>query len=337
MPRRMPSGSGLNQSAFFAAASSTARCFGVVAQKMPTVEVGIHAGRMRHLVDERFLVEGVLRIVDRAPNAERHRRLLHHIVDQIIRHVVGHLVGEARDERAVDEAHAEARHQAMNERWSGNPHLPCDRHAVRAEPGDQPRHAKGPIVVVFDVLLARPEELDRDIDLFRDQDGLADEFLDGGATPETAAQKRAVDHDLLVRHAGGARRRCQSRHRLLGRHPDLDLAIGDMGGAGLRLHGRMREEWDLIVRLDKLDRALHRCRDIAVGAADLRFFCREVRRERYRRCWRWTRGRCRADPIRSATPRPRAWRATRNSAMTATAFGKRTTRRTPFMSAIAPS
>ena len=171
---------------------------GVVAQEMPTVEVGIHAGRMRHLVDERFLVEGVLRIVDRAPNAERHRRLLHHIVDQIIRHIVGHLVGEARDERAVDEAHAEARHEAMNERWPGNPHLPCDRHAVRAEPGDQPRHAKGPIVVVFDVLLARPEELDRDIDLFRDQDGLADEFLDGGATPETAAQKRAVDHDLLA-------------------------------------------------------------------------------------------------------------------------------------------
>ena len=224
----------------------------------------------------------------------------------------------------------------MDERWSGNPHLPCDRHAVRAEPGDQPRHAEGPIVVVLDVLLARPEELDRDIDLFRDQDGLADEFLDGGATPETAAQKRAVDHDLLIRHAGGARRGRQSRHRLLGRHPDLDPAIGDMGGAGLRLHGRMREEWDLIVRLDMLDRALHRCRDVAVGAADLRFFCRESGANDFGDAGGGHAAvAARSHSIGNASTARLACH--QESAMTATAFGKRTTRRTPFMSAIAPS
>ena len=45
-------------------------------------------------------------------------------------------------------------------------------------------------------------------------------------------------------------------------------------------------------------------------------------------------GRCRDRPKRSAAPRSRVWRATSESATTATASGIRTTRRTPFMPAI---
>src|SRR3974390_231674 len=93
-------------------------------------------------------------------------------------------------------------------------------------PGAQPRHAERPIIIVLDVLLARPQELDRDIDLLGDHHRLADEFLNGGAAAEAPAQERAMDHDLVVRHAGGAGRRCQRGHRLLRRHPDFDTAIG---------------------------------------------------------------------------------------------------------------
>ena len=83
--------------------------FGISAQEPPPVEIWINSGGVRHLVDETLLVKGVLRVVDRAPYADRHRRLSDDVVDQIVRHVVRHFLGHAAEERAVDECACRSR------------------------------------------------------------------------------------------------------------------------------------------------------------------------------------------------------------------------------------
>ena len=50
---------------------------------------------MRHLVDEAFLEERVLRVVDAAPDADRHMRVAHGEIDAVVRHVVGHVFQQA--------------------------------------------------------------------------------------------------------------------------------------------------------------------------------------------------------------------------------------------------
>ena len=70
------------------------------------------------------------------------------------------------------------------------------------------------------------------------------------APAEAAAEHHAMDHDLVVRHAGGRGGGGERGRGVLRRRPDLDPAGPDMGGAGLRLHGGVRQERHRVVRLD---------------------------------------------------------------------------------------
>ena len=127
--------------------------------------------------------------------------------------------------------------------------VPGDRHSFLVEAGGQPVEEIGPVHVVLDVLLARPHDLDGTVDLLGDLDGARDAI---GLQPpaEPAADQMVVDHDLVQRQARGLRRRRLGARDGLGADPDLAAVLADMNRAVHRLHRRVREERNLIGRLD---------------------------------------------------------------------------------------
>ncbi len=72
-----------------------------------------------------------------------------------------------------------------------------------------------------------------------------------------------MDHGVAVRQTGGGGGRRKRRFGVLRRHPDLDPSGRDVRGAGLRLHGRVREERNAVFGLDPLGGAGERRGDIA--------------------------------------------------------------------------
>ena len=146
------------------------------------------------------------------------------------------------------------------------------------------------------VLLAGPHQLDRLRDFLGDHDRLADEFLDGAAPAEAAAEHGAMNDDLVVRYAGGKRRRHERGRRILGRHPDFDAVRLDVRRAGLRLHGGVGEKGHGVVGSEAPRRARERSAEIAVGAADFGVRRGEAAAHLLRRCRRSTPGRCRGRP-----------------------------------------
>ena len=121
-----------------------------------------------------------------------------------------------------------------------------------------------------DILFARPQKLDRFLELLGDDDSLADIFLDRRAAAEAATEHHLVHRNFVVRHAGRDRSRRQRGRRFLGRHPDRNAVRRDVGGARLRFHGRMRQKRYRIFGFDLPDRVAKRCRRIAVGTSNLR-------------------------------------------------------------------
>ena len=80
---------------------------------------------------------------------------------------------------------------------------------------------------------------------------------------EAAADQMIVDDDLVQRQARGLRRRrLGARHRLAA-DPDLAAVLADMNRAVHRLHRGVREERNLVDRLDLGDGARHGLVDIA--------------------------------------------------------------------------
>src|SRR5258706_3983302 len=83
------------------------------------------------------------------------------------------------------------------------------------------------------------------------------------APAEAAADQVIVDHDLVQRQAGGlGGRRLDSRQELRA-DPDLAAILAYMGRAVHQFHRRVREERNLIGRLEPRDGARHRLADIA--------------------------------------------------------------------------
>ena len=140
--------------------------------------------------------------------------------------------------------------------------VPGDRHSFRIETGGHPVEPIGPVHVVLDIFLARPHDLHRAVDLLRDLDGANDAV---GLQPpaEAAADQMIVDHDLVQRQAGGLRRRRLDARDGLAADPDFAAVLADMDRAVHRLHRRVREERNLVGRLDLGDGARHRLVDIA--------------------------------------------------------------------------
>ena len=155
----------------------------------------------------------------------------------------------------------------------------------RIEAGGDPVEEIGPVHVVLDVFLAGPHDLHRAVDMLGDLDG-ADDAVGLQPPAEAAADQMIVDHDLVQRQAGGLRRRRLGARDGLAADPDFAAVLADMNRAVHRLHRRVREERNLVGRLDLGGGARHRLVDIADV---LRHRARLERRlfELGQRCRRW--------------------------------------------------
>ena len=81
----MPSGGGLPQPASLGDRFQDRQMLGVVRHQLAPERERVLAGGMGELVDEAFEVDGVVVEVDAAPEAGRHRRVAHGMVDQEVR------------------------------------------------------------------------------------------------------------------------------------------------------------------------------------------------------------------------------------------------------------
>ncbi len=140
--------------------------------------------------------------------------------------------------------------------------VPGDRHSLLVETGGHPVEEVGPVHVVLDVFLAGPHDLDGAVDLLRDLDGAGD-AIDLQPPAKAAADQMIVDHDLVQRQAGDLRRRRLGSRDDLGADPDFAAVLADMNRAVHRLHRGVREERNLVDRLDLGGGARHGLVDIA--------------------------------------------------------------------------
>jgi hypothetical protein len=115
---------------------------------------------------------------------------------------------------------------------------------------------------VLDILLTGPHDFHGAVDVFGDLDRAGGTVgLEPAAKP--AADQMIVDHDLVHRQAGGFCCRGLDARNGLRADPDFAGVVADVGRAVHRLDGRVREEWNLVGRLDLGDGARHRRVDIA--------------------------------------------------------------------------
>ncbi len=203
-------------------------------------------GFVRQLIDEGLVEEGVMRMADRAPVADRHAASRGNTGDALVGDAIGlveqtfagRLVG--RVER-TGERRQVALHPARRHGIAGAGHAQRGGPAIGAETGAQHGDTGGAIEVVAEVFLARPDELNRPAAaLDGDAHRLADR-IDFQAPAEAAAEIGDVHGDILDTDTGdlGGDGAGQSRH--LCWRPDFDLATGHLRGAVDRLHRRMRE------------------------------------------------------------------------------------------------
>ena len=115
---------------------------------------------------------------------------------------------------------------------------------------------------MLDIFLAGPHDLDGTVDMLGDLDG-ANDAIDLQPPAEAAADQMIVDHDLVQRQAGGLRRRRLGARDGLAADPDFAAVLADMNRAVHRLHRGVREERNLVGRLDLGDGARHGLVDIA--------------------------------------------------------------------------
>ncbi len=112
----------------------------------------------------------------------------------------------------------------------------------------------GTIKIVTNVILARPDDLDRSMGIAGDQ-GSFDGVVLNKAAAEASTDEGDVDFDALAGHAqslsdglrGGAGNLC-------GR-PELAFAVADMSGAIRRFHRSVRQEGDFVDRFELFGRA----------------------------------------------------------------------------------
>ena len=132
----------------------------------------------------------------------------------------------------------------------------------------EPLHRDGVEVVVGDVVLAGPGQLDRlAVHRLGDERRL-DHVVRLGLAAEAAAEQRDVDGHVLGRDAEARRQVIARGLRRLHAGPGLALAVRDLHHRRRRLHGRVREMRDVVFRLDALGSAGQRLIGVAVVAHD---------------------------------------------------------------------
>jgi hypothetical protein len=197
-----------------------------------------------------------------------------HIFQPHVRERIGQL------ERAIDRVGVIAvleywRRPARDDRRPANPMAPCHRQALRVETS---RHAiveSGTIHIVLNVLLPRPDDLDRTVDLLPDGRGLRDEIhLEPPA--EAAADQMVVDGDFLRRKSGDLGGHGLRPRNHLGADPDVAAVLPHVNGAVDRFHGSVGEEWELIDGVELRARASQRPGDVSFIAHDRAFRLRRL-------------------------------------------------------------
>src|SRR5262249_33406695 len=148
---------------------------------------------------ETFDVDAVLIGVDAAPGTDRHMRVAHDVFDEQVRHGVAELrvAGllpkplQLAPVLAVDDAR---RIQAGVDRLAGHADVERDQVAGGVTAGGEPALRDRPEEIVRLVLLAAPDQLDRDSGkLLRDRHRLVHVILRAAAPAETAAKVHLVD------------------------------------------------------------------------------------------------------------------------------------------------
>ena len=128
--------------------------------------------------------------------------------------------------------------------------------------------AAGAEEVVARVVFARPQQLDRDSRLLRDERGLK-HVVEVQAPAEAPTHAGQVDRDLVLGNAHGLAEVAARELGRLGRRPHLELAIAEVGRRVLRLERRVGEEGILVGGLERLRRRTQRAGRIAVAREGL--------------------------------------------------------------------
>ena len=203
---------------------------------------------VRELVDERLAEEGVVRMADRAPEADRHAAPRRDVGDALVgdRRRAGRTGPRSRSCRACRPGRrAPAWSRSIQRGVIASPALVmrsvCGQPSSSSagaqhrdrRPGDRSRASRSSSRDQTSCTGRPPVSSG-------DAHRLADE-VDVEAAAEAAAEIGDVDRDRVLGDAGdlGGERARQPRH--LRRRPDLDLAVGDARGAVDRLHRRVRE------------------------------------------------------------------------------------------------
>ncbi len=182
-----------------------------------------------------------------APIADRHRGVARDVLHLLVRDPVG-LVGERRGR--IDVLDGRRCHAALH------------AHGIAdgIEPGAQLHQARRAVLIVLQILLARPEELDRHAaQRPRDAHRLPDIILRQSPT-ECAARLHAVHVHVGRRHGCGLRRGRVRGFGVLRRGPDIDLPVLDERGASRGLERGMGEKRRVVLELEH-----------ALGLGDRRF------------------------------------------------------------------
>ena len=168
-----------------ASVSSTRRKVGAVREQRAAELVGVLAGRVGQLVDEALHEEGVLGVPRRAPRPKRHVGVLQDAFDPQVGDLVG-LVETSPSTVCGSRPSLTRGRIGSSRRQCGN----RTRSAVpsAAKPGLEADRRLRAIAVVADVLLARPDQLDRLADRLADRDRL-DHLVGAQPAAEAAAEK----------------------------------------------------------------------------------------------------------------------------------------------------
>ena len=274
-------------------------------------------GRVRDLVDEALEVDRVLVQVDAAPEARRHVRIAHRVVDQQVRDRIADRRFRSRRVEALEDHGILAvldvlRKDRGDDRLPRDPHVQRGHVALRVDAGRQLALRDRVVAAVRHVLLARPDELHRRArHLLRDQHRLAHPVVHRAAPAEAAAEERLVDVALLDRQPGRLGGGRERGFAVLRRRPDF-AALGRPARRRVhRLHRRVVLVRVRIHGLDPLRRGGERGARVARLVADdgvlrVETGLQHVGERRARGLSRWARS-----PSRSAARRRRASRATR--------------------------
>ena len=259
----MPCGAGLSQPILLGDRVQHRQVRGMPGHVLAPEGERILAGGERQLVHEGLDEHRVLVDVHAAPEARRHVRVAHRVVDQQVRDVVAERVLAAVRFRPWKVSGSRAFCCSTI----------CGRTAARIDCPEMPDVQAGEVVVgveaagqlavhhrvvvaLHHVLFARPQQLDRRAGHLPSRSAPpGDVVLERAAPPEAAAEVDLVDVALLGRQAGGGQQRGEARPRRPASAPRL-RTVRRVARRGVhRLHRRVVLERVGVDRLDLLRRA----------------------------------------------------------------------------------